>query len=202
MRRTALVVVLTMSTAAVAIAATLSAPFFLGAPAGNGVPFKAVALPQPNPGPDVFDVPGLPLFQALTLKSAFTPPLQQLLDGETIITTDKQMREVWGRLFSVPYDASQFDFHSTFVVLMGGGSISNGSFDISAVEQVEANYSNPGGDGGEVVTETFLSVTATTFLSGVQPKNPPTAAWRVAAVKVSRSLFDDVVFRRNVILGI
>jgi hypothetical protein len=87
-------------------------------------------------------------------------------------------------------------------VFMGGGQIANGSFDISAVEQVEATYASPGGSEGETATEVFLSVTATTFLSGVQPKVPPSAAWHVSAVRVSRELLDDLVFRRNIVLGI
>jgi hypothetical protein len=196
MRRTVLVVALGLLTAAATVAAT-GLPFFLGATEGHSVPFGFVALPTPNPR-----LVGVPLFQALTGKSAFAPTLHQLLEGETIITTDKQMREVWRRLFDVPYDASQFDFSSSFVVLMGGGVIANGSFDISAVEQVEASYSNPGGPDGDPAIELFLSVTATTFLSGVQPKDPPPAAWRVSAVKVSRSLLDDIVFRRNLVLGV
>ena len=121
---------------------------------------------------------------------------------ETILTTDRQMRAVWERLFSAPYDASQFDFDTSFVVFMGGGPIANGSFDISAVEQVEASYANPGGLGSDPAGELFLSVTATTFLSGVQPKDPPGPTWRVAAVKVSRELLDHVVFRRNIVLGV
>ena len=59
-----------------------------------------------------------------------------------------------------------------------------------------------GGFGGETATETFLTVIATTFLSGVQPKDPPPPSWRVSAVKISRALLDDVVFRRNIILGV
>ena len=199
MRRTALVVVLTLSTAAVAIAAKGSAQFFLGAPAGSAVPFDFVALPEPIHVPQLTD---LAPFQALPIVSPFTPTLHQLLEGETIVTTDRQMRAVWERLFSAPYDASQFDFGTSFVVFMGGGPIANGSFEISAVEQVEASYANPGGVGGDPVGELFLSVTATTFLSGVQPKDPPSPTWRVSAVKISRDLLDHVVFRRNIVLGV
>jgi hypothetical protein len=112
------------------------------------------------------------------------------------------MREVWHRLFSEPYDAELFDFEESFVVLMGGGQLANGSFDISAVEQVLADYSEPAGPGGSTATESFLSVTATTFLSGVQPQDPPPATWRLSAVKVPRDELDDVVFRRNTMLGI
>jgi hypothetical protein len=201
MRRTALVLVLTASTAAVAVAATLS-PFFLGAPAGIDVPFETVALPVPEPMPPGIDLADVPFFEAATVRSPFTPSLHRLLEGESLITSERQMREVWRRLFSVPYDASQFDFSTTFVVFMGGGAIANGSFDISAVELVEASYASPGGQDGDPSTETFLSVTATTFQSGVHPEDPPAATWHVSAVKVSRALLDDVVFRRNVVLGV
>ena len=85
---------------------------------------------------------------------------------------------------------------------MGGGSFANGTFGISAVEQVQASYANPGGTDGDPATEAFLSITATTFLSGIQPKDPPSATAHVSAVKIGREFFDDVVFRRNVVLGI
>jgi hypothetical protein len=198
MRRTAFAVVLIVSTASLAIAAAVWPPFFLGAAAGNAVPFEYVVLPPPSPAPQVGD---LPLFQRLAPRSPFSPRLQQLLEGETLVTSEKQMREVWDRLFAVPYDAAQFDFESSFVVLMGGGAIANGSFDISAVEQVEASYANPGGFDGDA-TETFLSVTATTFQSGVLPDDPPPPTWRLSAVKVARALLDDVVFRRNLAQGV
>jgi len=198
MRRTPLAVALTALATTAAVAATRSAGFFLGAGAGCGVPFEPVALPEPALPPQSLD---LPLLKTFTVRSPFTPTLHQLLEGETLVTTDRQMREIWRRLFREPYDAAQFDFESSFVVFMGGGTIANGSFDISAVEQVEASYADPGGFDGRA-TEAFLSVTATTFLSGVQPLEPPPASWRVSAVKVSRALRDHVVFRRNVVLGI
>ena len=67
---------------------------------------------------------------------------------------------------------------------------------------MQAEYSEPGGPGGATATESFLSVTATTFLSGVQPVDRPPAQWRLSAVKIARELLDDVVFRRNLILGV
>ncbi|HZJ71413.1 MAG TPA: hypothetical protein VFF36_10825 [Planctomycetota bacterium] len=206
MRRPLSIVALIVSAAAVSVAATVLPAYFLGAGPGTDVPFEAVSLPQTFVGAlspsDPLSSGGLTLLPGLSLKSAFAPSLHQLLEGETVITTDKQMREVWHRLFSEPYDAAQFDFGQTFVVLMGGGSIANGSFDVSAVELVQAEYAEPGGPGGGTATESFLSVTATTFLSGVQPVDPPPAQWRLSAVKIARELLDDVVFRRNLILGV
>ena len=199
MRRAALAALTTISTAALAVAAALTPPFFLGAPAGTAVPFESLVLPVVTGAPAALH---LPLLQPFAPRSPFTPPLRQLLEGETVITTDRQMREVWGRLFSAPYDEALFDFDGSFVVLMGGGEIANGSFDITAVERVEASYSNPGGPGGDPATEAFLSLTSTTFLSGVQPKDPLPASWRVSAVKISLALLDDLVFRRNTILGV
>jgi len=200
--RRSLLAVLLASTAAVTLAATLAPGYFLGAGPGTDVLFETVALPAVVTAHATV-LPALPaLFQSVSIKSAFSPTLHQLLEGQTVITTDKQMREVWSRLFAEPYDASQFDFANTFVVLMGGGSIANGSFDISAVESVQADYSEPAGPGGDSATETFLSVTATTFLNGVQPVDPPPAMWRVSAVKIARDQLDDVVFRRNLMLGV
>src|SRR5262245_25630587 len=199
MQRIVSVAAVTLSTSLVALAARLTPPYFPGAAAANAVPFAVVSLPQPEPPSLIGD---LPLVPAFTGRSPFAPTLHQLLEGNTVITTEKEMREVWARLFRVPYDASQLDFASSFVVLMGGGSIPYGSFDITAVEQVEASYSNPGGVGSDPATETFLSVTATTFLSGVPAGPPPTDSWRVSAVRIPRALLDDVVFRRNVIDGI
>jgi len=198
MRRPLLLAAAIASTAALALAATLGFSYFLGAGSGSEVPFEYVALPQSTAAPTT----GSSLLQVLPIKSAFSPSLNQLLEGETIITTDKQMREVWHKLFAEPYDAGQFDFQASFVVLMGGGSIENGSFDITAVELVEAQYSEPAGPGGGTATENFLSVVATTFLSGVQQQDPPPASWRLSAVKIPLDQLDDVVFRRNFMMGV
>jgi hypothetical protein len=189
------------SIATLALAATFLPSSFLGAGAGSAVPFETVALPQNVIVPHGSGS-GPGLLQALSFKSAFTPSMEQLLQGNTVITTDKQMREVWHQLFAEPYDASLFDFANSFVVLMGGGQIANGTFDITAVEQVQAEYSELGGPGGDTTAETFLSVTSTTFLSGVQPEDPPSSTWRLSAVRIPRDVLDDVVFRRNLVLGV
>ena len=195
MRRAAFAALLILSTGT-AFAAARSWAYFLGASEGVAVPFETVALPVPAP-----DGNDLPRQVRASAASAFAPRLEQLLEGEIVIETERQMREVWARLFDVPYDASLFDFGETFVVLMGGGTLAFGSFDIAAVEQVDATYATPGGFGDRE-TETFLSVTATTFLPGVMPQDPPPPQWHVSAVNVARELLDDIVFRRNVVLGI
>lgn len=200
MRRPLLTASLIAASAALCLAATGWGSYFLGAGPGTALPFESVTLPQTTGAPHPDAGPGL--LQMLSVKSAFSPTLHELLEGQTVITTDAQMREVWRRLFVQPYDAAQFDFESSFVVLMGGGSIANGSFDITAVERVDAEYAEPAGPGGGEGDESFLSVTATTFLSGVQPVDPPPAQWRLSAVKIPRELLDDVVFRRNLMMGV
>ena len=201
MRRALLALVVIGPVSALALAATFLPSSFLGAGPGTAVPFEPVALPATVASPHA-PASSSGLLLGLSFKSAFTPSIEQLLQGETIITTDKQMREVWHLLFAEPYDPSLFDFANSFVVLMGGGQVANGSFDISAVERVQAEYSEPGGPGGDTTTEIFLSVTATTFLSGVQPQDPPLSTWRLSAVRIPRDELDDVVFRRNLILGV
>lgn len=202
MHRAVLPLVVLGSVATLALAATFMPSSFLGAGPGTAVPFEPVALPQAVASPHVPASAGSGLLLGLSFKSAFTPSLEQLLQGETVITTDKQMREVWRLLFAEPYDPGLFDFEDSFVVLMGGGQIANGSFDIGAVERVQAEYSEPAGLGGDTATEIFLSVTATTFLSGVSPEDPPPPSWRLSAVRIPRDALDDVVFRRNLMLGV
>jgi hypothetical protein len=193
----ALFAVLAASTAWAAVA--LRPGIFLGAQAGVPQPFESVALPP-------VALPAAPAQtllarHALLPGSAFAPPLEQLLSGDTVITSDAQMLEVWQRLFAEPYDAGAFDFESTFVVLMGGGVIANGTFGIESVETVEASYADAGGPGGSP-TGTFLSVTAVTFLTGVPPVDPPSPVPSVSAVAIDRALLGDVVFHRTVILGV
>jgi hypothetical protein len=202
MHRSLLPLVVIGSVATLAVAATLLPSSFLGAGPGTDVPFEPIALPQSVTAPHGPVSAGPGLLQTLAFKSAFTPSQEQLMQGDTVITTEKQMREVWHLLFAEPYDPTLFDFGSSFVVLMGGGQIANGTFDISAVEVVQAEYSQPGGPGGDTTAETFLSVTSTTFLSGVQPEDPPSSTWRLSAVRIPRDQLDDVVFRRNLVLGV
>jgi hypothetical protein len=183
------------------VAVSDSAPLtssFLGAPAGMDEAFSPVALPplRASFSARLAGTAALP-------GSPFEPSLQALLAGETVITSAAQMRAVWARLFDAPYDPALFDFGTDFVVWMGGGVLPPGAtFDVSSVESCAGNYSNAGGLGGPTEDDPFLCVTATTFLPGVLPAEPPPASYLVSAVRVSRTLLDDVVFHRTTILGI
>jgi hypothetical protein len=175
-------------------AAVLIPCAFSGAGGGAPLPFEVVQLPALNLAPG----PGIPLVKR---PSVWTPPTSQLLEGAVIVRTAAEMKDVWKRLFHTPYDASQFDFSTSFVVLMGGGMLPPGaSFGIDCVEGVEATYADNGSPGP--ASETFLSITATTFLPGVQQEDPPPPAFQVSAVKISKSHFDDAVFHRRVTMGV
>ena len=192
---------MTLALAATTAAASylVSRSSFLSAPAGVAIPFTYANLPPvDSSGPGGAGRS----FRAFAMNSPWNPSLDQLLTGETVITSDGQMRDVWRRLFSEPYDASEFDFENEFVVLMGEPSLSNGSFYISEVEEVDASYANDGVLRGRTTSEHFLSVTATKFLPGVDPQDPPPPTPRVSAVKITRDQLDDVVFHRRVIMGI
>jgi hypothetical protein len=182
--------------AGAAVVAT-SSSVFQGAPAGIPVHFQPVALPdvafapgeRPHPGPGAI--------------SPFEPSLDQLLNGNTVVKNEAQMKQIWGRLFAGPYDASLFDFDHSFVVMMGGGFTSIASFGIGSVEIVNGTYPQFGfGSGGGVDSDPFLSVTSTMFFPGVMPQNPPPGHYVLSAVKVSKDLLDDVVFHRMYIYGV
>ncbi len=182
------------------------APFyssFLGASAGLPVSFAPLDLPPVAVQlPATVSVSGGAVVRLAAVGGAFDPDLQTLLEGNTVIRTEKQMRQVWKQLFAVPYDSSLFDFSDSFVVLMGGGVVANGSFTISDVEQVDAQWTSVGGHGDPEETLPFLAVTATTFFSGVQQQDPPPPTQRLSAVRIPNDLGDDVVFHRAVIFGI
>lgn len=170
--------------------AAVTASIFLAAGPGIQVPFTPVPLPPLKAGAI------LP-----TLPNAFAPTQQQLLSGNTIITTAAQMKAIWGRLFKGPYDPSLFDFSTDFVVLMGAGPMSLGSFDISAVESVDASYNGSFGFGG-TDSDRFLTVIGTTFTPGIEPQDPPPPTYRVSAVRIPKTEFDDIVFHRNFVMGV
>lgn len=189
-RRLSLPLVAIAFGAGITAAFTLLNASFQGAPAGASVPFTSVVLPpvrwQPGPiGP-----------QGLPNPTGFAPGVESLVSGELVITNERQMRYVWRSLFATPYDASQFDFHSSFVIWMGGGVMDIGSFAVSSVEEVAANYSASfPGSGSD--TDPFLAATATTYLPGNPPQITPPPYYAVSAVKVPRAFFDDVVFHRT-----
>lgn len=176
-----------LATGGIGLAANALAAVFQGA--GPGVAVTATSVPLPEVMPQRTG------FATSASNGAFTPSLQELLNGEVVIETDAQMKTVWNRLFAVPYDASLFDFTSDFVILMGGGKMSIGSFSISSVERVTAEYNS----FFFQETEDFLAATATTFLPGIAPHPLPPATFRVSAVRVSKDELDDAVFHRTLI---
>lgn len=190
LRRLLLPAGLTVALASVVFAGKALMSSFLSAGAGVPVPFQLVPLPPVK-------VQRAPISISPQAQSAFSPSLNQLLNGETVITTEKQMEEVWNRIFAGPFDASLFDFSTDFVVLMGAGKLTTQSFDISAVERVDAMYSDFAFFGP--VPDPFLAVTSTLLLPGVFPKDPPPGMFVVSAARVSKSQLDDVVFHRSVI---
>lgn len=164
---------------------------FASAPAGVPVASSVVELPPVNPRRP------LATSVAVPASGPFAPSLSELLQGETVITTDAQMQAVWKQLFDVPYDAGLFDFGADFVVLMGNGKMQLGSFSISSVERVDAEYDSLLFFGNEI--DPFVAVTATTVLPGILPIELPPPTWRVSAVRVPLASLDDVVFHRTVL---
>ncbi len=173
---------------AAAASAVVASSSFLGAPPGVPVAMQPVNLP-PVKFRATFAV-------APPHLGAFSPTFDDLVSGETVITTNQQMKEVWERLFAPPYDPSAFDFTNRFVVLMGGGAMSIGSFGISSAERVDASWWEFGFLPGGAVTNAFLAVTSTTFIGGAFPQDPPPPTYRLDAVSIDRSELDDVVFHR------
>ena len=89
------------------------------------------------------------------------------------------------------------------IALFGVGSLlcglaqDVGSFGISAVERVDAEYAGFTSPGTEV--DPFLAVTSTQFFPGQPPPFPPPPYFAVSAVRVPLTEFDDVVFHRTVV---
>ncbi|MFN0207452.1 MAG: hypothetical protein ACKVS6_14195 [Planctomycetota bacterium] len=196
-RLTIIAFLLLGGTAAAATVYAASQSFFLGAPAGVPVAFEYIQLPNP------VLTPGERAHPAASNYSPFNPTLDEIFYGGTVITTEAQMKHVWNRIFDVPFDASLFNFNDTFVVLMGGGATEIAVFGISAVERVDATYPQFGfGWGGGVDVDPFLCVTSTTYFPGAYPQDPPPLHYIISAVKISKDLFDDVVFHRDFVYGV
>jgi len=159
----ALAALLTLGLAA---AAPVVVSSFLQAPAGVAVPFKAVALPPVR-------LNGNRPAPAQRISGPLSPTYNDGLSGNLVIETDAQMKLVWEAVLLGPYDPTLFDFQNNFVVWMGGGALQLGSFDISAVERVDALWNNPLGFGGSTEQDAFLAVTGLTFLPGAFPQFPP-----------------------------
>lgn len=169
-------------------------PYFQSAPAAVSVTVTHLQLPP------VHWQPGQTIPPAIANLHGFTPGVNDLLNGEQVITTERQMRYVWARVFGTPFDATQFNFHDSFVIWVGGGALAFGAFEISAVEAVDANYASSFPTTGTNV-ERFLAVTSTTFVPGNPPVGQP-SFYAVSAVKVPREFFNDVVFHRTISAGL
>lgn len=178
-------------------------PAFEGASAGVPVPFTPVVLPavsdtaQPSAA---LEADGMVMGASVAARDAarpFQPTFAALVTGETVITTDAQMRSVWETLFDTPYPAQVFDFRDEFVVLMGGGAMHPWfGFDIAAVDRFDATWS----DGGPFPTtyiESGLAVAAVTTLPGVKPE-PMDPEFKVSAVRIDRTHLAEVLFNRQV----
>lgn len=192
-------VVALLAGTALAAATYVASSAFLSAPAGTPIHFQWVALPDVAVLPDARPPHGGP-----AKDSPFNPTLDELVNGNTVITSEKQFKYVWATLFSGTFDPTLVDFNKEFVVLMGGGAMSMGSFGIGSVERVDAQYPAFGfgfpGSGND--TDPFISVTSTTFFPGIMPQDPPPPHYFISAVKISKEFFDDVVFHRSYVYGV
>ncbi len=161
-------------------------PVFQGSSAGSAVAFTPVALPPVADGP--FNAaPGL------APDNAFSPDRDDLASGQTVITTEDQMKYAWRRLFGGAYPAGAFDFDNEFVVLMGSG-LTDATFEfvITSVELSEAAFAD---EFNTLYPKELLAVTATTIQPGVPPKKKKDPVWMISAVSIDRTLLrDDVVF--------
>lgn len=162
---------------------------YQGSSPGTPVAYTPIALPPVQIGPfnDPPPAPGS--------AGAFSPALEDLATGQTIITTEDQMRYAWRRLFTAPYPAGAFDFEVEFVVLMGGGLLPpDFGFEITAVEVSQPTFTD---SRGTFYLSDLLAVTASTIQPGVPPKKELDPVWMVAAVSIDRDLLTDgAVFGR------
>lgn len=158
---------------------------FLSAPAGVSIPSAPLTLPPVTGSPSIGGVPG-----------PFGPSFSQLVNEQTVITTEAQWQSVWRRLFGTQRPFQKVNFNQEAIVLMGGGLMTIESFSISSVERVDASWNSFFGGS---VTDPFLAVTSTTLIPGVAPPMFPPPTYRVAAVRIPRAELSEVVFHREVI---
>jgi hypothetical protein len=176
-------------------AAPLATTAFLQAPAGVALPFSAVDLPPVK-------IPGIRPPPPTTVGGAFGPSYTEILTGNLVITNHAEMKVVWDAVLTGPYQSTLFDFTENFVLWMGGSSMQLGSFDISAVEIVNAEWDNPMGFMSPFSDQDpFLAATSLTFFPGAFPQDPPPPTYRVSAVQVDRDHLDDVVFHRSFVFA-
>lgn len=162
-------------------------PNFQGATAGIPVNFEIVPLPP---------VAGTPAGESLTQTSdrPFVPGFVQLVSGEIVITSNAEMEYVWHRLFRAPFDPSQFDFDSSFVVMMGNGlQHPFFGFEITDVEQFIATFQRE-----DTYLEEALAIVGTEILAGPEPP-PMDPVYKLSAVKIANDLLGDIIFSRQVL---
>lgn len=160
---------------------------FLGAGAGSPIAFDLIKLPA------VIVAIGAPAVSFHN--NPFAPDFETLVQGETVITTQRQMHYVWSRLFGIPFDPELFDFDNTFVVLMGNGLQHPAyGFEITNVEQFEGSFVS---EMNDVYLEHALAVVATEFLPGPPPK-PADPIYMVSAVTINKQFLGDILFSRQV----
>ena len=156
---------------------------FLSASAGNPVASQSVALPPVGSGTS-------------TSVCAGAPTRRDLLTQNRVVRTAREMKAHWAKLFDVSYDPMLFDFDQDFVILAVGGKLTIESFSISGVEKVDATWASL--FFGQQ-NDPFLAVTTLKVLPGIPPPVPPPPTWRISAVRVSKSMLDDVVFHASVL---
>jgi hypothetical protein len=79
-------------------------PAFQGASVGTAVSFSPIPLPA---GPGIIKS-GTGVVRT-TDASPWRPTREQLLNGNTVIQTEAQMIDVWGQLFSEPFNPTVFE---------------------------------------------------------------------------------------------
>ena len=162
---------------------------FLGASQGVPIPFVPVALPPVAAGSRAeLQVPPPP---------AGLATFADLVNGETVITSEVELKHAWRLLFDAPLGPTLFDLDSSFVVIMGGGLLHpTFGFEITSVDEFQATFTS-GGPFRENYLETALAIVGTTFLPG-PPPGEMAPVYKVAAVCIPNQYLDDIVFNRQI----
>jgi hypothetical protein len=170
--------------------------------ASEGVPVFVEVVPLPPLADPTGSEGDLPLLPRSPKCDVFAPTTADLLGGNVLITSEAQMRLVWGRLFAEPYDEDLFDFDETFVVFMGSGLLLHGeSFGISRAESFDGIFTGPDPKFPETYLEPSLAVISETFVPGVPPPPDHQPEYLVSAVKIDRIHLQNVIFHRSFFYG-
>ena len=169
-------------------AAGVELGFFQGASPAIAIPYDSLELPPV--------VEGAANNPASLIAVGFVPTFEELTNGETIIDSEKEWKQVWRRLFGgTPYNTVGVSFNTHFVVLMGAGLTSSSvSFGISSVEQFEATFKSPDWFFGDSVVPK-LAITSTTVFPGVQqdPEVKPPPYYHLSAVAIPIEFKADIL---------